>query len=78
MGTGWAVSSMCAAIAFGVVVGGALAIGFGVSQWRSGVAASQVLTDGAVNAMVGAAGVWLWSFGFRWWNRRHAADMEEK
>lgn len=66
------------AFAFGMVVGGTLAIGFGVPQWRSGVAASQVLTDGAVHATVGAAVVWLWLFGFRWWNRRHVVDVEEK
>ena len=76
--TGWALASMRATIAFGIVVGGTLAIGFGVPQWRSGVAASQVLTDGAVNATVGAAAVWLWLFGFRWWNRRHVVDVEEK
>lgn len=77
-GHGWALTSMRATFAFSIVLGGTLAIGFGVSQWRNGVAVSQVLADSTVNAIVGTAGVWLWLFGFRWWNRRHAVNEEEK
>ena len=77
-GRGWAPTSMRTTSAFSIVLGGTLAIGFGVLQWRNGVAVSQVLTDSTINAIVGTAGVWLWLFGFRWWSRRHVVNEEEK